>query len=735
MLSHRKRKHKMLVLAAFWMSNSDAFQHDRVSIKSRICGLPSSPPTAIRNHDKRKMVSRSMEIPPSRITSFRDLEQKIVKFGRAGKTDEALSLYLSIDRPTIRLMNSAIDACSRARPARLQQALEIFQTGVEQHGLVPNVFTFGALMNVCNRDRNANQALDLLTMMKNEYGVIPNAVVYSSAISACARSQPPRPDQARRLLREAVEDNELPMNVVGFNAAISACAQAGDWENAISILCRMEEATRENFSSYLVPPPDAITYGTVLAACERAEQWELVLKYAREMTKKNLGLDGLAVTSCLHACQQLGLADEALRYLEIMKSLPDVVEQTARLERSGARKPLCGPDAVAYRLAISACARGGAWKDGIQLLEEYKSDTEQFEDVVAYTAAITGCEYAGRWKEALFLLDKMRKDGVQPNEVTLAAVIGACATACANEAKTRKNTQAPEPLTKALQLLEIVKKHPDFVKPNIQVYNAAIKACAEACDLDQAFKLFQEIEDANIERTLITYGSMMTACERVGCVESASKVFRKLKDDGFAPNEIIYGAAISCCRKAKQSERALLLLKKMMKEELSPNVATFNTVMIAQTEGKTRADIERAILVYKLMKSKYATDASRPNRQTYNIIVNFFASMMQPVTAEAFLAKMREDGFVPDVNLYTATVAAYERTGQPLRALKLMESMQDDGYDFYSVSVLNEAFKKAVKLANKVGQTFTSKDATKEEEKSLNLVNKLDDDDDLILQR
>ena len=112
------------------------------------------------------MVTRSVDIPSSRITPFRDLDEKIVKLGRAGKTDEALSLYHSIDRPTIRLMNSAIDACSRARPARLQQALEIFQAGVEQHGLVPNVFTFGVLMNVCNRDRNANQALELLKQMK-----------------------------------------------------------------------------------------------------------------------------------------------------------------------------------------------------------------------------------------------------------------------------------------------------------------------------------------------------------------------------------------------------------------------------------------------------------------------------------------------------------------------------------------------------------------------------------------
>ena len=186
----------------------------------------------------------------------------------------------------------------------------------------------------------------------------------------------------------------------------------------------------------------------------------------------------------------------------------------------------------------------------------------------------------------------------------------------------------------------------------------------------------------------------------------------------MSPNEIIYGAAISCCRKAKEPERALLLLRKMIQEDLSPNAATFNTVIVAQTEGRSKSDMERAILVFKLMKSKYAAENARPNRQTYSLLVNFFATKMQPNMAEAFLVKMREDGFVPDVDLFTMTVTAYERTGQPLKALNLMESMQTDGYDFYSVKVLNAAFKKALQVANAVGKNF---DGDKDDDATLRL--------------
>jgi pentatricopeptide repeat protein len=94
------------------------------------------------------------------------LEKEIVFLGRKGKTEDALTLYYSVEKPTVRLMNSAIDACSRARPTRLKLALEIFEAGVKEKNLKPNVFTFGALMNACNRARNSDQAMALLQSMQ-----------------------------------------------------------------------------------------------------------------------------------------------------------------------------------------------------------------------------------------------------------------------------------------------------------------------------------------------------------------------------------------------------------------------------------------------------------------------------------------------------------------------------------------------------------------------------------------
>lgn len=523
-------------------------------------------------------------------------------------------------------------------------------------------------------------------------------MVWSSAISACARSNPPQWEMALELLQEGGEN----VNVVGYNAALSGCARAGEWEPAIALLEKMELS--DNIT------PDAVTYGTILAACESGKQWKLVLKYAEKLQQVPLSLDGLSLTSVLHACQQLGMAEEALEYLDIMKSTHIQQQERVTLgyKRKGVRSPLKGPDAVAYRLVISACARGGLWQEGIRVLQELVETSPQDADVVAYTAAITGCEYAGEWKHAFSLLDKMRCSNVEPNEVTLSAVIGACAVASMNLVKQGEEQLSKIPQQKALQLLQVMKNDARVVDPNIVVYNAAIRACGEALDLESALRLLDELEERNLEPTQVTFGSLMTACERVGNLDGASKVFKRMRNAGIEANEIIYGAAISCCRKAGDPERALLLLRKMIREELSPNVATFNTVLIAQTEGR-KADLQRGLLVFKLMRSKQYSSAF-PNRQTYNILIKGLATNQEPVRAEAMIRKMQFDGYTPDVDLYTATVAAYEKTGQPLKALRLMESMQEDGYDFYDIEVLDKAFKKAVKLVNAVGRGLVSKE-------------------------
>jgi len=758
-------------------------------------------------------------------------------------------------RPTTRLMNSAIDACSRmvvgssssssnSEVTSSTLANYIFQNAISPYNpinssqkkiggaLSPNIYTFGSLLSCYSRNEGQiSKSLELLNILEEGIiypDVVINEVIYSTVISSCERAIVPNVKLALEVLNRGIlnlsststtggessggdkkkKKSSGQMGVVGYNTVISTMAKSKEWKLAIRLLGEMilhsqqqqpssngvEGVVRSNslFERFeeirtdggnkpllkipsnntdtiiIIPKPDEVTFGTVLAACEKSGEWEELLHVAKAATEYGVKLDGLALTSVLHSCQQLGLADDALDYLELMKRLGDDDNDhegnngdrdTQGRKRKGAKQTLRGPDSVAYRLAISACARapgGHRWMDGIALLDEMRqlsiqtNRTDYAPDVVAYTAAIAGCSEAGEYTHAMSLISQMRKEGIKPNVVTFSAVINACASASAKMARkledqavdsSNNNRASIEdvrmPMNRALRLLEAMQSPTSSVRPNIVTYNAAIRACAEGLNLQRAFDLLRQLKEDGLEPTIVTYGSLMTACERVGDIQAASKVFRmvkeeeeKYKDDEeeasgrgndlqerLRVNEIIYGAAISCCRKAQEPERALLLLRKMISEKLSPNTALFNTVIAALADGKpdsktTKNDLlwEKALAVYKVMRSKSAGTDVTPNRQTYNILVRCLSINLQPGYAESVLNDMRNAGFVPDVNLYTMTVRSYEKCGNPMKALGLMEAMREVGYDFYGIKVLDDAFKNGVRILNRVGRGISTVD-------------------------
>jgi len=699
----------LFVFTAMEMSSSSYAFAPSISL------LPLSVPcqlhSASRNTDSALFVSTTNYPATLDTLSPVEIERRIVKLGRRGRTDEALDLYKALQaRPVqlnIRHVNAAIDACSRSRPVRWDKALSI----LNESSISPNVYTLGALLNACARNHDAKAALHWLHAL--EPTVKPNAVCYQAAMTACARARDLQ--AALKLLNEAEREN-IVLTVVGYNVVVSAAAKLGRVDIGLRILRNMTDPLQSK------PQPDAITYGTLLSACESAGDWERLLSLSEEMTTEGLQLDGISWTSVLHACEQLGLADRAISSLDRMKQdLKDVRHpegwrdrrQTAGWKVADQRAPLTAPDEVAYRFVISACGRAGSWGDAMRVLEEVETVGQA--SVMSYVSAILACESCGKWKESFALLDRMRRRNVEPNEATFAAVLSVCASACSLLATDQSASTYTEAKAKALRLLDVVRTDPTTVDPSTQVYNAAIRVCAESQDVDGALEVYQKlVTDDIVDPDIVTYGSLMMACQRSGDIDAMDEVFRLLRaDQNVDANEVVYGAAISTCRKANQSERSFRLLKKMLDDKLRPNTATFNTVLTAQAEALMRCrdrgddNAQSSVLLKRLVETfrlLHQCDHAAPNRQSFTVLIRVLADQRQAPQAEAFLTHMRRSGFVPEVDLYTATVTSYERLGYPLRALSLMESMSADGYDFYDIPVLNTAFKRLVKVVNVVGK-------------------------------
>jgi len=756
-------------VSAFWGNvPRTASQSRRLSAPRPLFVLsPPSSSTAVRAARRQNRGPRSPRDPPDTLEQ-RDLAERIRKLARTGCASQAIDLFLSstgIRLPdgngpdaflpqrvqlSPRLMNAAVDACGRHNPVRIRDAAAIFEmcTAAEDpdglygalgltpcprpgrrqmrrlRAVLPNVHTFGSLLNILSRMGHVDAAMRTLYLMRDGYNVEPNAVCYTAAISACDRAAARSGvsagtgrdapwHQALALVEEA-NAKTSGLTVVGYNAALSALARSGKVDEAV-FLCY--EASERKVQM------DAISYSVLMRSCERAERWTDMLKFAVEMEANGFEMDGLALSGALHACERTGDADGALAYLDKMKNLQTSTSgdetnrhrRTHGRKRDGAREDIRGPDGVAYALAVGACARAGRLREALGLLDEMKKTTPtahlgndnkmlggKTAEVVAYTAAIGGCAKEGQWKVAMKLIYAMRERNITPNVITYSAAINACAAASAAANNPGNRTR---PMNAALDLLTDMKRratdmHPDVaILPNVVTYNAAAKACAEGWNPHGAFSLVKEMTYAGLEPNVVTFGTLMAACERIGKADEVARVFGIMEKLGVKPNEIVYGAAISCHRKAGEGKNAFLLLRKMVNEGLSPNIATYNTVLLALIEA---CHVRQVIRVFEYMESsKCNVD---PNVQTFSSVIYFLALKKKPLEADNLIQHMRMRGLIPGIELYTVTVTAFEKMGMPMRALRLMDDMREDGHAFYDIKVIDGAVKGAVKLANRVGR-------------------------------
>ena len=74
-----------------------------------------------------------------------------------------------------------IGACEKGKQP--EPALLLF-AAMEQQGLVPNYFTYNALISACEKGTQPDQALLVVAAMEQQ-GIVPDDCTYSAIFSAC----------------------------------------------------------------------------------------------------------------------------------------------------------------------------------------------------------------------------------------------------------------------------------------------------------------------------------------------------------------------------------------------------------------------------------------------------------------------------------------------------------------------------------------------------------------------
>uniref|UniRef100_A0A2N9HRQ4 DYW domain-containing protein n=1 Tax=Fagus sylvatica TaxID=28930 RepID=A0A2N9HRQ4_FAGSY len=179
-------------------------------------------------------------------------------------------------------------------------------------------------------------------------------------------------------------------------------------------------------------------------------------------------------------------------------------------------------DVVTWNIMISQLVKRGDVEGAYELFSWMPERS-----VRSWTAMIAGYVQCGKPKEAIRLFMEMEEAGLRPNEVTVVAILAACAD---------------------LGELDLGRRVHEYsncsgYKRNVRVSNTLIDMYVKCGCLKDARRVFDEME----EQTIVSWSAMIAGLAMHGQAEEALRLFSKMIQIGMKPNDVTFIGLLHAC--------------------------------------------------------------------------------------------------------------------------------------------------------------------------------------------
>ncbi|KAJ9185213.1 hypothetical protein P3X46_004871 [Hevea brasiliensis] len=312
------------------------------------------------------------------------------------------------------------------------------------------------------------------------------------------------------------------------------------WTDSISRHCRngqLPEAASQ-FTQMLLSgvEPNHITFTTLLSGCadfpsEGKSFGPLIHSYARK-----LGFDtcnvmvGTALVDMYAKCGQVELARFCFYELKIKNS-------------------------VSWNTMMDGYMRNGEIADAIELFDEMPE-----RDAISWTVFIDGFVKRGHFEQGLEWFREMQVSMVQPDYVTIIAVLSACANLGA--------------LGLGMWIHRYVLKQ-EF-RDNIRISNSLIVMYSRCGCIELARQVFHKM----LKRTLVSWNSIIVGLAANGLAEEALEYFVLMQKEEFKPDGVSFTGALTACSHAGLVDKGLKYFDVMEKVyKLSPTIEHYGCIV------------------------------------------------------------------------------------------------------------------------------------------------------------
>ncbi|KAH7281229.1 hypothetical protein KP509_36G036400 [Ceratopteris richardii] len=383
----------------------------------------------------------------------------------------------------------------------------------------------------------------------------------------------------------AVFENMHHRDVVSWNAMINIFANLGHSTDAFSCFSEMQ--------AYRVLP-NKLTFLALLSACTTANALLEGKTFHRKIVELGCDREDLLVNALIRMYGQCGAVEDALAVFDHLRNPPvsawnfligaycngcngkGALNVFRRMQNSGRE-----PNKITFLHVLKACAMtgvqdygktvhelikecgwgydvvvGGALINMYSKFRDLEAAKEVFENmeeqnVVSWTAMIDAYANHGYHKEAVRLLESMKQSNCEPNQITLASVLGSCVSPVALE----------DAISVHSYIIELGLESDTFVG------NTLVGTYGRCQAIDHAYQAFHRIG----EHDVVSWTALMSAYLRCHKHEEVLQLFQYIQKD-VQPNRVTFICAVKSCTYMRDLAKGKEVHAKIMESSYNSDI-------------------------------------------------------------------------------------------------------------------------------------------------------------------
>ncbi|CAK9069674.1 unnamed protein product [Durusdinium trenchii] len=259
-------------------------------------------------------------------------------------------------------------------------------------------------------------------------------------------------------------------------------------------------------------------------------------------------------------------------------------------------------------------------------------------------------------------LQEMAKLGVPANTLTYGIIVNAL-------------RPTEQDLLFASQLFQQVEE--SGLMPSLPLFNAMLKVCARAADLDRAKSWFQKIYDASLQPNILSFNNLLGACTMFGSVSEARAVLERMTKAQVSPDSFSYlwMIKVSGRRGGKAAEACL---EEARHQELKLDTGMYNAVFRAYLAEEETPETPKNV---KRLFEQMELDEIRADGMSLSSLAYAYAMQNEVERAEDLIFQARQESGRQRPEFFACLLFAYarKRGSRSRKAERAFRDLVDSG--------------------------------------------------------